>query len=328
MTNWDDYRVFITVARAGNFYRAALELSTTQATVSRRIQSLERALGLTLFDRPKGRGGVTLTFDGRRVLQDVVAAELCLSRTHALQQTGVATEGDCKILGTDGIANFWMPTFLRAFTLKYPGIQLKYFFTTDPALNQRPPYDLQLQYLAGTEADTVSHQLATLHFMFYATHDYLSEFGRPNTLRDLAHHRVFKFSSFISDERSWAEYSIDLANQHGTIYANSGAFLVDLVLANAGISALPTYLSAISPRLVALLPEFHLKAGIFLNFHREIAKKPAVRATIDFLKEEAFDRRRMPWFRDRFEPPAPNWQALYRNLIAETVPALPARMAG
>ncbi len=123
--DWDDFRFFLTVARTGNFRRAAQELATTQATVSRRIESLERTLETQLFDRPRGRGGVTLTFDGRRVLQDVSAAELSLGRTQRPRPGGRETAGDCKILGTDGIANFWMPPFLRAFALRYPNNLLR-----------------------------------------------------------------------------------------------------------------------------------------------------------------------------------------------------------
>jgi DNA-binding transcriptional LysR family regulator len=119
-TNWDDYRFFLTVARVGNFRRAAQELETTQATVSRRIENLERTLNQKLFDRPRGRGGVVLTFEGRRVLQDVSAAEISLGKAGRLSRVENGIAGDCKILGTDGIANYWMPPFLTLFGAKYP----------------------------------------------------------------------------------------------------------------------------------------------------------------------------------------------------------------
>jgi DNA-binding transcriptional LysR family regulator len=326
--NWDDYRVFGTVVRAGNFHRAAIELSTTQATVSRRIESLERSLGVKLFDRPRGRGGVALTFEGRRVLKEVSAAELCLGRTKRTQPFGDGVEGDCKLLGTDGIANFWLPPFLRSFTAEHPAMQLKYFLTSDQVQNQRPPYDLQLQYLAGTEADTISHQLATLHFTFFASQEYLSQYGRPKDRSDLSRHRLLKFSSYLSDEHSWSEYSVELASQHGSVYSNSSALLAELVLAGAGISMLPTYIAVVHPRLIPVIPDYHLKSGIFLNFLKDAAKKAAVRATIDFLKEVAFDRRDMPWFRDEFELPAPEWHAIYRAHTADTNPVLPSLRVG
>ena len=240
--------MFITVVRAGNFYRAATELETTQATISRRIRALEEALKAQFFDRPRGRGTVELTCDGKRVFQEAVLAELCLSRTQRPSGDRDNIEGDCKLLGTDGLSNFWMPSFLKTFVFRYPNIQLKYFLTTEPARNQRPPYDLQMQYLAGTEADTVALQLATIYFTFLASKQYLSTFGYPRTLRDLQQHRVFKYSSFIADENSWAEYTVDLAHQRAALYSNSSAMLGELVLTGGAISMLPTYVVAVEPR--------------------------------------------------------------------------------
>ncbi|HEY1708344.1 MAG TPA: LysR family transcriptional regulator [Rhizomicrobium sp.] len=315
-TNWDDFRVFATVARTGNFYRAAMELETTQATISRRIGALEKSLNLTLFDRPRGRGGVILTFDGRRVLQEVSTAELALSEAYRNRGDRNRPEGDCKLLGTDGIANFWMPPFLRAFSERHPAIQLKYFLAGDQAANQRPPYDLQMQYLKSTEADTVSWQLATLHFMFMASPDYLAQFGQPETIGDLKHHKIVKFANHLSDDQSWSDYWSDMPNLTAAILSNSSAFLVELALGGVGIALMPTYLFATHPQLVPVLPAYHLKTAVFLNFQRDVAKKPAVRTTIDFLKDVAFDRRAMPWFHETFESPSPEWPGLARTLIS------------
>ena len=49
--NWDDVRVFLAVARAGQILGAGRRLGLNHATVSRRIASLEEALGTRLFRR-------------------------------------------------------------------------------------------------------------------------------------------------------------------------------------------------------------------------------------------------------------------------------------
>ncbi|HEY8987217.1 MAG TPA: LysR family transcriptional regulator [Streptomyces sp.] len=59
-------RTFVAVADAGQFQKAAADLSITQQAVSKRVASLERALGVRLFTRaPRG---VDLTIDGRAFL--------------------------------------------------------------------------------------------------------------------------------------------------------------------------------------------------------------------------------------------------------------------
>ena len=51
MHNWDDFRYFGAVAETGSFSQAAKKLMVNQSTVSRRIQALEQAHGVRLFER-------------------------------------------------------------------------------------------------------------------------------------------------------------------------------------------------------------------------------------------------------------------------------------
>ncbi|SES37065.1 LysR family transcriptional regulator [Lentzea albida] len=70
---WDDLRAFLAVARTGNFTRAAEELHTSQPTVTRQVQRLERQLGTALFGRT--RREVWLTAEGRTLLKWVARME-------------------------------------------------------------------------------------------------------------------------------------------------------------------------------------------------------------------------------------------------------------
>ncbi|MGV9351345.1 LysR family transcriptional regulator, partial [Streptomyces spiralis] len=59
-------RTFVAVAEAGQFQKAAADLSITQQAVSKRIAALERTLGVRLFTRaPRG---AELTIDGQAFL--------------------------------------------------------------------------------------------------------------------------------------------------------------------------------------------------------------------------------------------------------------------
>jgi len=55
----------VAVADAGSFRRAAESLGYSQSAVSHQISVLERTLGTPLFDRPGGRGAVSLTAAGQ-----------------------------------------------------------------------------------------------------------------------------------------------------------------------------------------------------------------------------------------------------------------------
>jgi len=51
--NWDDLKLFLAVSRCGTISGAAKQLNVQHSTVSRRIKTLEKNLGVSLFIRAK-----------------------------------------------------------------------------------------------------------------------------------------------------------------------------------------------------------------------------------------------------------------------------------
>jgi DNA-binding transcriptional LysR family regulator len=49
--NWDDLKIALAIAQQGSLNAAARVLGTTQPTVSRRLDGLERRIGVKLFER-------------------------------------------------------------------------------------------------------------------------------------------------------------------------------------------------------------------------------------------------------------------------------------
>ena len=64
--NWNDIRVFLAVAEAGQIGRAAQALRLDPTTLGRRIRRLEQRLEMTLFERT--RDGQVLTEAGESLL--------------------------------------------------------------------------------------------------------------------------------------------------------------------------------------------------------------------------------------------------------------------
>ncbi|MFN3227918.1 MAG: LysR family transcriptional regulator [Hyphomicrobiales bacterium] len=71
--NWDDLAAFLMVARHGGLSGAARALKTSPATLGRRMDRLEQALGVRLFTR-SGKG-YTVTDDGEALLAKAEAME-------------------------------------------------------------------------------------------------------------------------------------------------------------------------------------------------------------------------------------------------------------
>ena len=93
--NWDDLKFFLEVARTRKASTAAKRLAVDYTTVSRRISSLEAALGTLLFEKSRTSGFV-LTTEGQRLLGLLVAG-------HVLQYgAGLAVLGDDQWLAVFG----------------------------------------------------------------------------------------------------------------------------------------------------------------------------------------------------------------------------------
>lgn len=113
--------IFVQVAHAGSFSRAAAELFLTQPTVSQQVVALETELAAVLFER--GRRGATMTAAGRsfypyalRILQ--VAADGVAAVSNSLVGT--------VRIGVDPIAGIWLLSpLLRSFQQAHPGVRFQ-----------------------------------------------------------------------------------------------------------------------------------------------------------------------------------------------------------
>jgi len=302
--NWDDIRVFVTVARSGSYRRAARELSMTQPSISNRIARFEAAVGAKLFDRSSR--GIELTADGQRVLNHASAAELSLTKAVlAVWNASENTDGECKLGVGDGLGGGWVPHFMSAFLAHNPNIKLSLFTTNDRGASKKPLFDLQIQYQEPLEPHLVALRLAELHFILFASRAYVEKYGCPVTQEDLAQHRVLDLSLALTDKGTLSFWS-GVSNKT-VLFTNSSLTLAEAVRAGAGIGLLPTYAAAIGPELIAVLPQLHFQAPVYVCFEREVGARPAVRATLNFLRDCIFNSRAMPWFADNFCQPELGW---------------------
>ncbi|MDO0924683.1 LysR family transcriptional regulator [Streptomyces sp. TG1A-8] len=116
---------FVAVAETESFTRAGLRLGISQSAVSHAVAALEKELGVTLMRRE--RGGVTLTAEGRRVLQHAQAvvhhAELVILRARAAR----ADDGPLRVATVPTFASQLLPRLMvqLAATGREPAITVR-----------------------------------------------------------------------------------------------------------------------------------------------------------------------------------------------------------
>ena len=121
--DFDQLKTFLEISRQKSFSRAAVKLLVTQPSVSAQISSLEKTIGVRLFER--GGGKVTLTAAGR-VFEPF--AEDCMTRLSHITNTIADLErlprGSLLISANDSTALYVLPVFFANFKKRFPRVSL------------------------------------------------------------------------------------------------------------------------------------------------------------------------------------------------------------
>ncbi len=122
--NWEDAHLFLAVARAGQMLGAAKSLGINQATLSRRLTTLETALNTKLMFR--STTGCRLTEQGRVLFEALEKAEgPILTAAAAVSETSVTMTGTVRIGAPDGFGLSFLAPRLGALASRHPGLKLE-----------------------------------------------------------------------------------------------------------------------------------------------------------------------------------------------------------
>ncbi|MDP3139199.1 MAG: LysR family transcriptional regulator [Burkholderiaceae bacterium] len=118
-----DLRAFLGVARAQSFRRSALLLGISQPALTARIQRLEHAVGLRLFDRTSRR--VALTEAGARLMQRAEhTIEELESIVQDLRNEADLKQGHVAFGASPSIAGMMLPPIIQKFMASHPGVRV------------------------------------------------------------------------------------------------------------------------------------------------------------------------------------------------------------
>lgn len=301
--DWDKLKVFIVVAELGSMNAAASRIKETAPTVSRKIDELERTLNARLLYRsPRG---VTLTEAGRKALR---YAEIMSDAAEGLRSDvldhDLPAEGPVTLCTGDGLASHWIAPHLPDFHLQNPKIELRLVTTDRPdtdLLNEKA--DIAIQFQEPGRQDIVSKRLGILHYIFWASPDYIRTFGSPTSLFDLHEHRCIIHSGYVNQMERWAPKAkqfrdlIDFA-----LVTNSGSVMLEVCANGGGIAMMPTYVHDLGKNVVPLsLPEV-APIRFWLTYPERVRRLARAQIVIDWLRG-LFNQRKTAWFKPNFVHP-------------------------
>lgn len=300
--NWDDIEVFFAVAREGSFAKAATYLGLTQPTISRRVDQIERRLNTTLFMR--GTGGVKLTRVGQAALKSAEQMARSAKAFHSITSASdQSLSGSVGISAPDGVSAFWIVPQLTRFLERQPDIEIAIDGGAWPRTDEKFAPDIALMVSEPEDQDLIRMPLCWMHYSYFASQDYISKNGMPESAADLLKHKVIRHSAQIMQRENWPKETAALdVLSRATFTTNSSAASLMAIRWGIGIGAAPTVVSDLLPDLVPLPLGQSASIRMYLCFSKASASHTRVRLVIDWLKS-IFDGRRTFWFQEDYIDP-------------------------
>lgn len=285
--DWDDARMFLAVARAGQMLGAARTLGVNQATLSRRMAALEAALGAKLLVRRTHGSG--LTDAGTALLGSLERVETEMLAVQArLQGAEAAAAGVVRIGAPDGFGVGFLAPRLARLADHHPALTLQLVPTPRGFSLSRREADLAVMVGRPERGRLVARKLTDYSLGLYASPAYLAAHAAPAAPADLTRHRLVGYVDDLIAAPALNYAAEFLREWRSAIEISSAIGQVEAVRAGAGIGALHDYLAREAVGrgdLVRLMPELRAVRSYWLAIHESLRDIARVRAAADFLSD-------------------------------------------
>jgi len=283
--NWDDMRIFLALARTGTLAAAARRVEMDATTVARRIQRLEAALAVTLFEH--GPAGQSLTEGGHRLLAHAEAMEAGARAVQRRAEEGVALGGTIRVSVSEGFGTGFVAERLAGFTALYPGIAVDLIASTGFLNPSRREADIAIMLARPRGGPLIAAKLTDYRLGVYAARDYLEATGPVESVDALTRRRLVGYVPdliYAPELRYLAEVDERL---EPAIRSSSITAQVRLIASGAGCGILPCFLADAVPGLERLLErEVSVERSFWLVVHRDMRRVARVEAFIAWLRGE------------------------------------------
>jgi DNA-binding transcriptional LysR family regulator len=288
MDDWNDLRLVLAVHRAGGLTAAAAALGIDHSTAFRRLNALEKRMGVRLFERLPG-GSYQATMAGERMAD---AGERMEDETLALDRDIAGRDhrlsGRLRVTSSETLAHSRLTRHLAAFRQAHPGIVVELVIENRVLNLSRREADVALRPVRPKEGDLWGRKLADVAWMLYASPALLAaQGGLRSRAKDLARYPLIGWEEHIAGITA-ADWLARAAPADAVVYRTS-SLVNQLVAAKAGIgmALLPCYLgdghADLARALADPIPE--LTGELWIVTHADLKGTARVRAFFDIVGE-------------------------------------------
>jgi len=287
--DWDDARVLLALFRQRTLRGAANALRVNASTIGRRLDGLEEALGVQLFDR---------TLDG---ILPTAATEQLLAHAEQLEQAALGLvsavegferqpEGVVRISSLPGVADHFIAPGLPRLLERYPQLRIELDSSIAYSDLTRREADLALRVSRPSSGDLVAQRLTEDRDAIVGSRAYVQELG---ALQNLSHARwigwghdlaLLPSARWLSERVPESSIVLRTSSINAMLSAaESGLGLILLSKAFLGVRPLAlAHLSRAVAKEASGLPTTEL----WLVGHRALRAVPRVAAVWDFIVED------------------------------------------
>lgn len=286
MFDWNDVRIFLAVAGEGSTLAASKKLNMNQTTVSRRVQALETALGLNLFERDTR--GYCLTAQGSAMI-DVAgnlaaAAANLASRAEHLTR---ASHGKIRVTAAHATMNHWVLPLIAGFRKLNPDI----YFETNAAEGyvslEKGEADVAVRAVDRVEGDTlIVRRLLMAKWAVYCSKSYLARHGMPSAIGELREHCFLSYPASLIEtvaHMKWFQQYYDPDRVVSTV--DSIVTMSMSLRSEDAVGVLPCIVGDSVADLVKCFAHEKMCSGIWLVASKEAYQQPRVRKFMKYVAE-------------------------------------------
>ena len=267
----DELATLLALADKGSFAAAGRALERHPSVLSKRMQALERRLGVRLVERTTRQ--LHFTSEGRLLVDKVrQATALIRDAEQEAAQGARDMRGRLRLSMPATMGRRWISPMLADFAMAHPQVALEVEYSERIADVVGERFDAAIRIGHLPDSGLVATRLCSHRRIMAAAPSYLQQHGMPEVPADLAQHQCLGFTGQASypewqlTSRTGASHTVVV---HSSLVSNDNEALLTAATLGAGILAGGDWL--IQPcidagQLVRVLPQWQLNAdaGIYL----------------------------------------------------------------
>jgi len=285
----DEIAVFVKVVQAGSFTQAARLLGMPNTTVSAKVATLEKRLGVTLIQRTTRKLHVTQAGElyFRRCVE---AIEGIQAAENEVASTKAEPQGLLRITAAVDVGHSLLLPIVRNFVKRYTKVEVDLVITN--RVVDLVGEGIDVAFRAGELADSslIARKFVSADMRFWAAPGYVKKFGAPTHPREIAKHETIRFSEFQNRLELSNGKETQIAEIRGRVSSDDLDTIKLLTMSGDGIGLFPTFICDDEVRkgkLVPILADWSYGSGHFsLVYPAQKFVSPKIQAFIELALEQ------------------------------------------